>query len=66
MRLLPKHIWKEEFQYHSYKSVDDLKFEIQQLFDQSEGYNDPRAKALEPNAKTGDFFCKLTVMKKMK
>lgn len=37
MRLLPKQIWKEEFQYYSYKSVDDLKFEIQQLFDQSEG-----------------------------
>lgn len=39
MRLLPKQIWKEEFQYYSDKSVDGLKSEIQQLFDNTRGLN---------------------------
>ncbi|PAC26502.1 hypothetical protein BWI92_25650 [Flectobacillus sp. BAB-3569] len=39
MRLLPKQIWKEEFQYYSDKSVDGLKSEIQQLFDKTNGWN---------------------------
>lgn len=39
MRLLPKQIWKEEFEYYSNKSVDGLKSEIQQLFDKTKGWN---------------------------
>lgn len=39
MRLLPKQIWKEEFNYFSDKSVDGLKTDIQQLFDKTKGWN---------------------------
>lgn len=39
MRLLPKPISKEDFDYVSDKSVDSLKSDIQQLFDKSKGWN---------------------------
>ena len=39
MRFLPKQIWKEEFNYYSDKSVNGLKTDIQQLFDETEGWN---------------------------
>jgi len=39
MRLLPKPISKEEFDYVSDKSVDSLKSDIQQLFEKSKGWN---------------------------
>jgi len=39
VRILPKQIWKEEFNYYSDKSVDGLKGEIQQLFDKTNGWN---------------------------
>lgn len=45
MKLLPKQIWKEEFNYYSEKSVEGLKTEIQHLFD---------------NTKTWDFSVNLT------
>jgi hypothetical protein len=39
MKLIPKHIWKEEFHYYSDNTVDGLKSEIQQLFDKTKGLN---------------------------
>lgn len=39
MKLIPKHIWKEEFQYYSDNTVDGLKSDIQQLFDKTNGLN---------------------------
>jgi hypothetical protein len=41
VKILPKQIWKEEFDYVSDKSVDSLKSDIQQLFDQTKGWNFP-------------------------
>ena len=39
MRLLPKPISTEEFDYVSGKSVDSLKSDIRQLFDKTKGWN---------------------------
>lgn len=39
MRLLPKQVWNEEFDYYSDKSVEVLKAEIQQLFEKANGWN---------------------------
>jgi hypothetical protein len=39
VKLLPKYIWKEEFQYYSDKSVDGLRAEIQRLFDKTKGWD---------------------------
>lgn len=39
MRLLPKQICIEEFNYFSEKSVDGLKTDIQQLLDKTKGWN---------------------------
>jgi hypothetical protein len=35
-KLLPKKIWKEEFQYYSEKSIEELKNQIQELFSVSQ------------------------------
>lgn len=39
MRILPKQIWKEEFNYYSDKSVDELKADIQQLLNKTRGWD---------------------------
>ena len=39
MKLLPKQIRKEEFQYYSDKSVDDIKKDLHQLFEKTKGWN---------------------------
>ena len=39
VRLLPKQILTEEFCYYSDKSIDELKTDIQNLFDKTKGWN---------------------------
>jgi hypothetical protein len=39
VRLIPKQIWKEEFDYYSEKSVEGLKADIQQLLEKTKGWN---------------------------
>jgi hypothetical protein len=39
VRLLPKQIWKEKYNYQSNKSVVELKSDIQQLFEKSKGWD---------------------------
>ncbi len=39
MEFIPKQIWKEEYDYYSDKSVDELKTDIQQLLDKTRGWD---------------------------
>lgn len=39
MQLLPKQLLTEEFSYHAEKSLDELRDEMQQLFEKARGFN---------------------------